>query len=148
MKTRFKYNIQGMTGKLDGMVYYWHPDAGNILARRYTVPDRNPSAQRMKLIMANLQSLNPSSGYRQNFKDYLIMYNRLPVNRDKPAISWNNLFLKVMFAQTKIIPGIDLTTLTRQQIIDQNLPCRSVKAAIDWELLPVVEGYERFTELI
>jgi hypothetical protein len=148
MKTRFMQNTQGLTGKMDDKVFYYRRDLNQILARQYTPPCRNPSADQCKLIMANLKTLNLSAGYRQNFRDYLLKYNNLPVNREHPVPAWNNLWLKVMFGMVKVIPGIDLATLTRQQIIDQYLPCRSLKAAIDWELLPQVRGYEKYTALI
>jgi len=43
---------------------------------------------------------------------------------------------------------IDLSTLTREDIIENNLPCRTVKQAIEAELLPVVPGYEFYNNEI
>lgn len=148
MKTRFRQNMQGLTGKMDDLVYFYRRDLNQILARRFTRARRNPSAERCKLVMANLKNLYPSAGYRQNFKDYLLKYNNLPINKERQVPAWNNLWLKVLFGMVKVFPGIDLATLTKEQIISQYLPCRSLKAAIDWELLPAVKGFERYTELI
>jgi hypothetical protein len=146
MKTRFKQNRAGLIGKLDDMVYFYHPQLNEILARKYTEPKTNPSAVRMKSVMANLKLINPSEGYKQNIRDYLILYNKLAENRDKPAINWVNIYLKMLFAMVKVIPDIDLATLNRGQIIEQNLPCRSLNSAIDFGLLPKVRDYERFSQ--
>ncbi|NLM90621.1 MAG: hypothetical protein GX179_05475, partial [Candidatus Cloacimonetes bacterium] len=45
-------------------------------------------------------------------------------------------------------PEIDLKTLTRQQIFADNLPCKSIKSAVEAGILPPVNGYERMTALI
>ncbi|MBM3291622.1 hypothetical protein FJY84_02975 [Candidatus Bathyarchaeota archaeon] len=148
MKTRFSRNLPGLTGKLDGLVYYYHQGLDEIIARTFTQAERNPPADRMKLIMANLKLIQPSAGYKQNLKDYAIKYNNLRINRDKPEANWMNLWLKLMFGMTKALPGIDLTTITRQQIYDDSLPCITVRNAIECSLLPNVRNSERYTELI
>ena len=38
--------------------------------------------------------------------------------------TWPNVFMKVMHATMKFYPDIDLKTLTREEIIAMNLPCR------------------------
>ena len=43
---------------------------------------------------------------------------------------------------------IDLTTLTREDIIENNLSCRTVKQAIEAGLLPEVPGYEFYNNEI
>jgi hypothetical protein len=148
MKTRFKYDIKAMTGRLDDRVYYYHPGLDCILSRQYSKPERNPSADRFRLIMANLLLIQPSPGYIQNFRDYAIAHNNLRLNRENPQLHWWNLFIIVMFAMEKAMKEVDLTTLTRNQIYTQQLPCLNLKAAIDWEFLPEVQDYERFINLI
>jgi hypothetical protein len=148
MKTRFKHNIAGFTGKLDGLVYYYHPGLKEILVRKFTPASNNPAAERLAAVMANLKLLNPSAGYKQDFRDYLILYNRLPENKDRKACVWNNLYLKMLYALAKHTPEINLTELNRQQIYAQDLPCKKIKAAIEAGLLPWVKGYERLNHEI
>ena len=55
------------------------------------------------------------------------------------------LFLKLMWAMAKM-RGLDLEFLTRETIESENLPCRSVKDAVEAGLLPMVKGYEWMTK--
>jgi hypothetical protein len=56
--------------------------------------------------------------------------------------------MKLMFSMAKTIPEIDLSTITKQEIYDFELPCLSVNRAVDAGLLPEVKGYKRFNNLI
>lgn len=144
MKVRFKHRVTGLTGKLDGLVYFYNQQLDVIVARKHTIPAHNPSALRMKEVMENMKLINPSEGYRQNFRDYLILYNAQPEGREHPVCNWTNLYLKMMYAMAKKIPGIDLATLTREQIYLQELPCLCLKDAIEAGLLPAVRNYTGF----
>jgi hypothetical protein len=44
--------------------------------------------------------------------------------------------------QAKYPATVDLKTITREQIVSQNLPCRSVKAVVEDGLLPIIPGYQ------
>jgi len=99
--------------------------------------------------MSNLKALNPSQGYRNNLADYVMYYNECREYYDKPMVGWNNAWLKMMFALQKAMPGqVDLRTITRQQITDQNLPCDTVKHALEFGLLPPVPDNGRWTNPI
>ena len=148
MKVRLKWGLGSFSGYMDEAVFIHNRHTGLCYMRKYTYPKRNPSADRMKLVMANLKLIQPSLGYKRNFFDYTISYNELKENELRHMQCWNNLYLKMLFAMQKSIPGIDLATLTRQDIYDQNLPCISVKAAIEAGLLPAVKDYQRFDKLI
>jgi hypothetical protein len=148
MKVHYKKALCGYSGTSDDAVYYYHPGIQLSLVRDYVIPKESSANRRMKAVMQNLQQLQPSEGYKQNFKDYLIRYNRLKVNQDSPVLAWNNLFLKLMYAMEKATAGIDLATLSRQQIIDLDLPCQSVCRAVEAGLLPSVDGYQGLTALI
>lgn len=57
--------------------------------------------------------------------------------------SWYSLYIKMLWAmQAKYPEQVILKTITREQIFEQNLPCRSVKAAIEDGLLPQIPGYQ------
>jgi len=62
----------------------------------------------------------------------------------KPLNSWNNLFLKIMFAMQKAMPeDVDHRTLTGEQIVNQNLPCRALESAVEAGMIPKLKGCER-----
>jgi len=67
----------------------------------------------------------------------------MPENELKPMRTWTNVYNKLMFAMQKAMPEtVDLKTITREQIYEQNLPCKTLKAAIEFGLLPAVKDYE------
>ncbi|HOD17544.1 MAG TPA: hypothetical protein PKJ14_02730 [Candidatus Cloacimonadota bacterium] len=148
MKTVFRHNQAGLTGRMDDLILYYRRDLEQILAKKYTKPAHNPNADRLKAVMANLKTLQPSAGYIQNFKDYLIRYNNLPASKNKHMVTWNNLWLKVIYAMAKSIPGLDLMTLSREQIYSENLPCKTLCSAIEAGLLPKVMDFQRYNNPI
>jgi hypothetical protein len=148
MKVHISKGIKGYSGASDGVVYYYHPKMQLCLAREYVVPDNKPNTDRTKAIMANLKLIMPSAAYKQNFKDYLYGYNDLKEHRDKPALSWYNLYIRMLFALQETVPGVSLLTLSRAQIYAENLPCKTVAAAVEAGLMPSIPYYERLTQEI
>ena len=147
MKCRTRNIPVGFTGTLDDMIYYTRRPNGRVYARRrFTLKD-HPSHKPFANATRGIYALNPSREYRQNLADYMIGYNRLEANEAKPAQCWNNLYNKLMFAMQKQL-GIALTGITREMIVQQNLPCQTVKAAVEAGLLPKVPDYERFNQPI
>ena len=141
VKTR---SIPGdLTGKVDGLVLYRNKHSNKLFARKPGVFINHPGQKPFKDAQQAIYALQPSEAFQQNLRDYLIAYNNLPDNEGHEAHAWNNLYNKMMFAMQRQM-GIPLATLTRQMITDLNLPCRSVKAAVEAGLLPLVKGYERF----
>ncbi len=106
------------------------------------------SQNRFQGIMRNLGTIKPDFYYKEDFGFYLELYNQLPDKRYGAVMTWCNLYMKVMFTMAKTIPGIDLSTITKQEIYDNDYPCLSVKKAVDAGLLPYVKGYIRFNNLM
>ena len=144
MKVHYRYGLSGYSGTIDEAVYYYHPKLKLSLMREYVRPKNKKNTDRMIAIMANLKLLHPSEGYRLNFADYLQAYNDLKENSAKPALSWNNLYMKMLYALQKTDSRVDLKTLTREQITEMDLPCKSLKAAVEAGLLPEVKNYQRW----
>jgi len=148
MKVAFKNMINGYYGKADdSIIYYVRKTNQFYIKKRPTMP-RGETQNNFGLIMINLGKINPDFYYKEDLSFYLELYNQLPDKRYGSVICWNNLYLKVMFTMAKQIPGIDLSIITKQDIYDQNLPCLSVKQAVEGGLLPVVKGYARFSKPI
>jgi len=148
MKVNYKNMIGGYTGRGDDVIYVFDRQTGRYYIRNYPQWTPQPFNDNFALIMKNLRNLKPSLPYKQDLSMYVDSYNALAVNKYNPVKSWNNIFMKVMFSMAKTLPGIDLKTITRQDIYDNNLPCISVKFAVDTGLLPVVRGYQRFDNTI
>lgn len=149
MKVYLKRNLAGYTGTVDEAVFYYNPKIRKTLMRPYRYPKLNHNNERTTSIMANLKELNPSQGYRKNLADYVMYYNESKDYFDKPMVGWNNAWLKMMFAMQKALPDqVDLKTITRQQILDENLPCKTLKDAIEFGLLPPMPDYKRWVNPI
>ncbi|HNW24081.1 MAG TPA: hypothetical protein PLE33_02800 [Candidatus Cloacimonas sp.] len=148
MKVKFQYGLAGYTGKADGLVYCFDRTSGIVYARKKVYPRLTKENARIGNISHNLFSLKPANEYKDDLRLYLMSYNGLRENSSHPLRSWVNLYLRLMTNMAKRNPDIDLKTITRQQIYQENLPCISVKNAVEAGILPPVKGYERMTALI
>ncbi|MDD4560729.1 MAG: hypothetical protein PHF32_08360 [Candidatus Cloacimonetes bacterium] len=137
MKVFYKNLIKAYTGKCDGLVYYYDPELERILCRRYVKPRPTPQNARLAATMQNLNKLNLSQEYITDLKFYAAMA-RKPGTR----LSWQNVFTKLMYALQRE-SGTDLTTITKGAVYEQNLPCRTVKTAIEAGLLEPILDYAR-----
>jgi hypothetical protein len=62
--------------------------------------------------------------------------------------TWPNVYMKIMRALKAQYPEIDFMTLTREEVIERNLPCKTVAAAVEAGYLEKVPGVERLNELL
>jgi len=148
MKVHLKYSLAGYSGTIDHAVYYYHPRLHQSLMRKFVKPKETAANRRIKAVMANLELIQPSDAYKSNFKNYLLAYNAMKEHQNKPMLSWNNFYMKMLYAMEKAYPTVDLTTLSREQMLAEDLPCISLKRAVEAGLLPIVEGYEDWDKQI
>lgn len=147
MKVSFQYGLAGYTGKAQNLVYYYDKTAGRVFSRRYVYPTLTEENRRVGKITTNIYSLSPSAGYKENLRVYALFYNGLR-STEKPLRSWSNAYLRLMFRLAEAYPEIDLKTLTRDEIYANDLPCVSVKRAVQAGLIPKVQGWERLDALL
>jgi hypothetical protein len=134
------------SGTCNGLVYYYSKRLDQLIARRYVVPKASSQNRKIGAISRNLKHLELSEGYINDLKVYLALYNYQP--REKCFITWRNVFITLMFALERLVPEVDLLTITREQILGENLPCICVKDAVEAGLLEHVNGYERLSSQI
>ncbi len=147
MKVIFKNMIQAYSGKCDGLVYYYNRRLGRMCVREYVKPKRTAQQNSFAAASSNLKALNLSEGYKQDLKDYTELYIRRRDNRKLPVSNWYNLFMMLMWKLAEDY-SLDLKYITRTQIYEQDLPCISVKRAVEEELIPPVQDYERLDNQI
>ena len=148
MKVTFDDGFKGMSGNRDDSIFYYNTRLKVCIMRKKPEYEPNSRTEKMKQVMANIKLLNPSEEYKQDFANYLDDYNALKENRGNQLISWSNLYLKMLYKLAKVNPSVSLLTLSREQIFVENLPCISLKAAIEVGLLPEVIGYIHFDKII
>jgi hypothetical protein len=144
MKAHFKYMVKGYSGKCDGLVYYYNSRIGRTLARKIVKPTQTEQNVKIRTATQNLAYLQASEGYKQDLSNYAGGYSKARIKNKSGLNTWFNAFIMLMWAMAKQM-NINIATITKEQIINSDLPCRTVKQAVDAGLLPLVKGYEEWT---
>lgn len=139
MKVKMKNCGPCLKGKLDGLVYYGNKNTNNIYARRYVKPKYTEVNKKLGLATKHLCAMNVPDEFTNELKRYVMLYNANIPEDEKPIRSSHNVFIKLMYAQAKAL-GIDILDLNWEMVESQDLPCRSVKSAIEAGLLAEVKG--------
>lgn len=140
MKAKVTEGIKGFSGKLDGAIYYYHPRLRKTLMRKAPEMPHQPQNDDYRTISRQIKALEPSEAYRSDFRIYLNILR----DRDESVLlpSWYSLYVKMLWAmQAKYPEAVNLKTITKAQVTEQQLPCRSVRAAVEDGLLVAVPGY-------
>ncbi len=140
MKVKTDIGVRGMNGKMGKLVYYTLPNCDFTIGR--SKPEHFTEAVQhndYRLVAQNLRNIKPSAEFKNDFKVYATLYKDLP-EAQKSVSSWYNLYISMLWTMQKA-GMVNLKTLTRQQIYDNDLPCKSVKSAVQAGLLPPVLNY-------
>ncbi len=146
MKVMFKHLIAGYSGRMDNAVIYYNKYLNKVILRRLGKVRLDERHDRFKAISKNIYGLSPSQGYKDDLHLYAIELRRQKAHRYEPLLVWNNTYNKIMYSMAKLMPEtVDLATLTRAQIESEDLPCRTVKQAVEADLIPYVRNYAELT---
>ena len=145
MIVSFANILKAYSGKCDGLVYMYNRRLNKVIARRMPVFKPHAGTQRLSLISRNLKALEISEAYKNDIRFYTEMYRM--TYPENSVYTWSNMFTKLMWSLHRAI-GVDLATISRDEIESQELPCISVKMAVEAGLLPPVQGYERLIALM
>ena len=149
MKVRINSGIGAYSGRKRDIVYCYHRASGLCYAREYSSPALSKSNGAFSAIQQNLKSLKPSEAYIQDWKKYIQAHNGKYGTRDKQFRNWYCAYKKMLFDLQKAYPQtVNLATLTREQIYAEALPCISLKAAVEAQLIPQVKGWQSLTQQI
>ena len=147
MKVYFKNMLQAYHGACDGLIYYYNPRLNRLLVRPHVKPRLNENNRRFAAIARNLKRIAPSQAFITDMTVYTDIHSRHAREGDRIYSTWYSAFLKMMYALQASDPGIDLEFLERIHIETNDLPCRSVKRAVEAGLLETVPGYELLDKL-
>lgn len=148
MKVKMNGRPWAYSGKADDLVFCYNRFSGTMYARKKTKHKITPENERIGNTSRNVFGLNPSAGYRKDLQLYQLGYNRLGENRDKPVLTWSAMYMRLMYAMAGLVENVNLQTITREEIYQRNLPCISIKAAVEAGVLPAVDGYERLVQML
>ncbi len=148
MKAQVKLMLPGFTGNMDDVVIYYNAHLNKYIARRKVMPKFTPSNGIVKDIFAFARRIELSEGYLEDCRRYIKLYNQKNRRNGRAMSTWPNVFLKLMRAMMTDSPGLDLATLTREEIIGRELPCKTLNDAVQAGYLEKVVGYEKLDSLL
>jgi len=114
-----------------------------MYSKPYVYPELNENHHKMGGIAINLFSIRPSEDFKSDCRAYAQQFSSANKNANVSIWTWSNCYLHLMYAMAKRMPDIDLSTLTREEIYTRDLPCISIKRAVEAGLLDKVTDYRR-----
>ena len=148
MKPKVKMNIPRLDGNEEKYVTYYNSHLDKYISRRKVIPKPSVSNAIMKEIFDFAKRIIISEDYKEDCRKYIQRYNREYHSQGKPMSTWPNVFLKIMRATLKDYPDLDLKTLSKEDIVEQKLPCRSIASAIEAGYLKKVRDWRKLIALI
>jgi hypothetical protein len=148
MKAKVKLALPGYAGNMDDMVIYYNSTLNCLIARKKVIPKFTPNNQDLQDIFAFGRKIGLSEGFKADCKEYIKAYNRKFRRSNRALSSWPALWLKMMKAQLVKNPELNLATLTREDVLSMDLPCNSIRTAVQAGLLERVPGSDKLTATI
>lgn len=142
MKVGFNDGMGVLSGKFSDIVYCYSRKYGYKYARRLVYPTLTSVNEAIGSKSANIWGLEPSEAYRQDLRDYVQIYDGMRNHYRSPFRAWSCLYTKLMYLVESAYPEVDLRTITRDYIYANDLPCISIKKAVEAGLLKPVKGWE------
>lgn len=143
MKAKLKVLLPGFTGNMDDVVVYYNSKLNKYIARKKVKPKFTPDHSLTQEMHTFRRRIGVRLEYIDDCREYIKLYNRKFRRQGRAMSTWPNVYMKIMRALKKQYPEIDFKTLSRDDVIERNLPCRSVAAAVDAGYLEKVPGCER-----
>ncbi len=149
MKASLKLAIPGFTGRMKNVEISYDPDQNLYTARKIRAsPIHVPDSSDVKAAFAFARRIVLSDTFLDDCHKYIVAYNTQYRKQNKALTSWSAIWLKMMKAQHKAYPELDLDSLSREEFISRELPCRSIATAVDAGYLLAVPGYQKFKTLV
>ncbi|HQH50005.1 MAG TPA: hypothetical protein PLA08_01205 [Candidatus Cloacimonadota bacterium] len=142
MKAKLKVLLPGFTGNMDDVVIYYNSRLNKYIARRKVTPKFTPDSSIVREIHAFRRRIKVSVAYLDDCREYIRLFNQKFRRQGRAMSTWPNVYMKVMRATAKKYPELDFKTLTREEVIQQNLPCKTIADAVTAGFLEQVPGYE------
>jgi hypothetical protein len=133
----FNYGIGRLKANLDGLLVYYSPKFGRNIARRYTKPK---VTERIRIFGSKQKHLSiiweqASTAYKQDMKIYAGLLARATMKQRGSFC----LFVTMCWNWQKANPGEDVLNLSRERIISEDLPLKTIHNAMLAGLLEEIE---------
>jgi len=145
MKAKVKLALPGFAGNMDDLVIYYNSQLNCLVARKKPQVKNKIDGSFCREIFAFARRIHLSESYKADCALYIKAYNSKNRRKGRALVSWPALWMKVMRAQARDLPGLNIKELSREEAIAQNLNCLSIARAVDAGYIEPVNGYERLT---
>jgi hypothetical protein len=143
MKPVFKHSVKAFKGvnRKEDLVYCSYNDGDLIISRKLPKRKEDANNRNFGIICKNLRELYStiSAEYKTDLASYTLMFHSVAYNPHKIPMSAFAIFTKMMWSLKKRFTEIDLSTLTRDDILKNEYPVCSVVQAMDAGLLLKIE---------
>jgi len=142
MKAKLKVLLPGFTGNMDDVVIYYNSKLNKYIVRRKVKPKFTPDHSLTQEMHAFRRRISVSEAYIEDCREYIKLFNRKFRKQGRAMSTWPNVYMKIMRALKRQYSEIDFKTLAREDVLEYDLPCKSVAAAVEAGYLEKVPGYE------
>ncbi|NLK50027.1 MAG: hypothetical protein GX294_05200 [Candidatus Cloacimonetes bacterium] len=148
MKAKLKVLLPGFSGNMDDVVIYYNSKLNKYIVRRKVKPKFMPDNTITQKMHSFRRRIAVTDAYLDDCRRYIDLFNRHFRRQGRAMSTWPNVYMKIMRALVKEYPDVDFTTLTREEVLERDLPCKSVAAAAEAGYLEKVPGWESLDSLI
>ncbi|MDD2228303.1 MAG: hypothetical protein PHY48_02700 [Candidatus Cloacimonetes bacterium] len=148
MKATLKVMLPGFTGNMDDVVIYYNSKLNKYIARRKVIPKFTPDNSIVKEIHAFRRRIKVTEAYLDDCREYIRRFNSKFRKQGRAMSTWPNVFMKVMRATKKEYPELDFNTLTRDKVLEMQLPCQSINESIEAGYLERVPEYSNLSSIL
>ena len=142
MKVSYSAGMGTLSGRYREIVYCHSRKYGYTYARQRVYPTLTEVNAAIGSKSANIWRLEPSEAYKGDLRSYVEAHDAMRRNYRTPLRAWSCLYTKLMYALEREYPAVDLRSITRQEIYAADLPCISIRKAVEAGLLAPVKGWE------
>jgi hypothetical protein len=148
MKATLKVMLPGFTGNMDDVVIYYNSKLNKYIARRKVQPSFTPDNSIIKDIHAFRRRIRVREAYLDDCREYIRLFNQKFRKQGRAMSTWPNVYMKVMRALKSQYPEINFNSLTREEVIERQLPCKTIADAVNAGYLEKVPGFEKLNREI
>lgn len=144
MKASLKLSLPGFTGRMKDADISYDPSLNLYTVRkRRASSSQVPDSTDVKAAFAFARRIILSESFLEDCHQYIKAYNVRYRRENKSLSAWSAIWMKMMKAQIKALPDLDLATITREECIASKIPCRSLSTAVEAGFLVPVPGHQK-----
>jgi hypothetical protein len=135
MKTKFTNCVGAFYGKLksQGLIHCKYNQGNLVITRKYPIIEIEEHHLKFGSVSQNLSRLfhSLSKEYIDDLKNYVVLLGRTTNLNEKLAATHYGVYVSMMWKLKKHYPEIDMLSLTREDILKNEYPIRTIVEAME-----------------